>query len=344
MITPNFQQDISIIIPVHNGGDSFKRCLMAVEKLNPQPREVIVVANGDTDGSWNVAKQFGATVVRLPEATGPGIARNMGAKIARGKYLFFIDADVEVQVTTIAGVIDIFNQYSCLAALIGSYDDSPGATNFLSQYRNLLHHYTHQISCENASTFWAGCGAIKRDIFSAMGGFNEQYLKPCIEDIELGIRLKQSGYDIRLCKELQVKHLKRWDALSILKTDIFYRALPWTSLILEHRQFNNDLNLKLENRLSVVLIYFLVFLTIVSICYSLQVLWVILPITIGLIWLNASLYRFFYSKRGLIFSIKAILWHWLYYLYSGLGFCLGLLWYQRYHFKLFRTIVQEKLS
>ena len=63
---------------------------------------------------------------------------------------------------------------------------------------------------------------------------------------------------IRLVKALQVKHLKRWDALWLIKTDFFQRALPWTELILRDRNFVNDLNLQTESRLSVALIYALV--------------------------------------------------------------------------------------
>lgn len=70
-----------------------------------------------------------------------------------------------------------------------------------------------------------------------MGGFDESYRKPSIEDIELGYRLKQAGLKIRLCKALQVKHLKRWEVVSLLRADFFYRALPWTELILRDRQF-----------------------------------------------------------------------------------------------------------
>ena len=47
-----------------------------------------------------------------------------------------------------------------------------------------------------------------------MGGFDEGYHEPTIEDIDLGYRLKKAGYRIQLVKELQVKHLKRWEFLS----------------------------------------------------------------------------------------------------------------------------------
>jgi hypothetical protein len=57
-----------------------------------------------------------------------------------------------------------------LVALFGSYDDAPAATNFLSQYKNLLHHYMHQTAREEASTFWGACGAIRREVSLAVGG------------------------------------------------------------------------------------------------------------------------------------------------------------------------------
>ena len=79
---------------------------------------------------------------------------------------------------------------------------------------------------EDASTFWSACDAIRRNVFMAMKNFDEGYDQPSIEDIELGYRLKQTGHKIRLCKGLQIKHLKRWNIVSLLKSDFFDRALP----------------------------------------------------------------------------------------------------------------------
>jgi glycosyltransferase involved in cell wall biosynthesis len=54
---------ISVVVPVYNGGEAFRQCLMSLTALNPPPMEVIVVADGDTDGSWQMAEEFGAQVI-----------------------------------------------------------------------------------------------------------------------------------------------------------------------------------------------------------------------------------------------------------------------------------------
>lgn len=82
---------ISIIIPVYNGGESFRKCLASIRESLRCPSEVIVVSDGDTDGSWQIAEAFGAKVYRLPSSRGPARARNVGASSARGDILFFED-------------------------------------------------------------------------------------------------------------------------------------------------------------------------------------------------------------------------------------------------------------
>jgi GT2 family glycosyltransferase len=318
---------VSVIIPVHNGGDNFRRCLLSVKELRPSPEEVIVVADGDTDGSWKVAEEFDMQVLRRPAQGGPAQARNLGAHNAKGDILFFIDADVTVPRDTIEQLVNSFQNYPDLDALIGSYDDEPFETNFLSQYRNLLHHYVHQTSNRKASTFWGACGAIRREVFLKMGGFDKGYRHPSIEDIDLGYRLKKAGYKIYLLKEIQVKHLKHWGVLSLLKADIFFRALPWTDLILNEGRFIDDLNLKFSSRISVMAVFMLA-LTFIGSIFAPLLLVPTVFLMVLLFGLNWDLYRFFKNKRGLSFAVKTIPWHWFYFFYSGLAFSIGFAKYQ----------------
>jgi glycosyltransferase involved in cell wall biosynthesis len=271
-----------------------------------------------------MAQEYGARIVAHAPARGPAFARNRGAEAATGDVLLFIDADVVVAPDVVGTVADAFDADAGLSALIGSYDDAPGEPDFLSQYRNLLHHYVHQVSSETIASFWGGCGAVRRDVFLAAGGFDESYPKPSIEDIEFGYRLTAAGHRIRLIKSLQVKHLKQWTASSIVKTDLFARAIPWTELILRYGEMMNDLNLKTDNRISVVASFVLAGSLLASFWLP-PLLIPAMVAALALYRLNAPVYRFFREKRGARFAAGVMPWHWFFYLYSGIGFGIGLL-------------------
>jgi GT2 family glycosyltransferase len=312
---------VSVIIPVYKGGEDFRLCLNALAEAEPSADEIIVVADGGMDDTPYPEKESGVKVLETPVHGGPSRARNLGAWAAKGEILFFVDADVTVQPDSIRKVENIFCEEADLAAVFGSYDDAPAKPNFLSQYRNLLHHYVHQHGNKDASTFWSGCGAIRRDVFLALGGFDEDQLS--IEDIELGYRLKKADYKIQLCKTLQIKHLKRWRIFSMLRTDFFVRALPWTKLILRDHRFINDLNVDTSSRISVMCTFGIVAALFAALWWP-GCLIVAAMLSLLLLGLNMPLYRFFQRKRGLWFALKTIPWHWFYFFYSGLAFASGL--------------------
>jgi len=289
--------------------------------------EVIVVADGEGDGSWQAADDMGARVVKLPVRSGPGRARNFGAEASNSDILFFIDADVIIPTDSIERIRSVFEADKDLAALIGSYDEEGSEANFHSQYKNLFHHYVHQHGRTEASTFWGACGAIRREVFLKAGGFDPSYDRPSIEDIELGYRLKAASQKIRLLPDLQVKHLKRWNAYSLIGTDVLNRATPWTELIWDYfirrrPRVLNDLNLGLSYRLSLISSFLLIAVSIAS--FFTRWAWpLILVFGILFVWVNIPFFRFFKLKRGRRFALHALAWRFGYDIYSGLGFCYG---------------------
>ena len=315
---------ISVIVPVYNGAHYLPQCLDAILASHYSNYELILVDDASTDDSGEVGRRKGASVIRLPGQSGPAAARNVGARYARGDVCLFIDVDVVVQPTTLERVATHFRHHPERAAVFGSYDDSPAATNFLSQYKNLCHHFVHQHGCAEASTFWAGCGAVRRSVFLKVDGFNEvRYAKPSIEDIELGYRLCAHGYRIWLDKALQVKHLKEWRLGSLLRADIFYRAVPWSQLILESHHLINDLNLKIADRMSAALAGSVV-LTMVLASFIPKLLYLLPLLLLALVLLSHPLYSFLRRRLGLKFALLAFPVQFLYYLTSGVTF--GLCW------------------
>jgi cellulose synthase/poly-beta-1,6-N-acetylglucosamine synthase-like glycosyltransferase len=247
--------------------------------------------------------------------------------LARGSILFFIDADVLVHPDTLSKVAAIMRSDDSIAACFGSYDDAPVATNFLSQYRNLQHHYVHQTSSSEASTFWAGCGAIRRHTFLEMGGFSTAYSRPSIEDIELGYRLRADGYRIYLDRTLIVSHMKQWTARSVIVTDIRDRAIPWARLILQAKGVLNDLNLDMTQRISTLTVFVGIATLFAGLFFPWALLLTGLAVVIVLA-LNWDFYSFLNDKRGTGFTLLALPWHWLYFTYSGVSFGICLIWYR----------------
>jgi len=312
---------ISLIIPVYNASATLKLCLDAVVTSDYSSYECIVVDDGSNDDSETIARELPVQVLELPEGPfGPAYARNRGAEVARGKILFFVDADVVLAPGVIRRVAKIFQEQPNLAAVFGSYDAYPRDKGVISQYRNLLHHFVHQNGDPEASTFWAGCGAIRRSAFEQIDGFDEKrFRRSSIEDIELGYRLRQCGYRILLDKTLQGTHLKRWNFYSLIRTDISCRAIPWARLILQTKKLPNDLNLKWGQRVS--------FALVASACASLPLALVQPELLAGSVAglfgvavLNRKLYIFFFRQRGTLFAAACFPLHALYYLYSGLSY------------------------
>jgi GT2 family glycosyltransferase len=317
-------RDVAIVVPV--GGDArwWGRSSRSLARLDPAPGQIVAVIDGHNDELAARAAAIGATVVRLAERVGPAKARNRGAHTATREILFFVDADVEVPVDLVSRVAALFAEHPDMAAVIGSYDDAPSHPGVVSQYRNLLHHFVHQHGREEASTFWAGCGAVRRAAFAEVGGFDEGYAEPSIEDIALGARLVRAGHGIRLVASLQVKHLKRWRVSDMLATDLWRRAVPWTVLMLRDGQIVNDLNVKVRDRSSVVAAF--------SLPAALAGAWRWPALAVAaavalilLVALNARLFGFFVRKRGAWFAVRAVPLYWVYLVICGLGFALGML-------------------
>lgn len=224
---------LSAVVPATNRPATLARCLRAIEASSAAPDELIVVEE--------------------PRGAGPAAARNLGAERATGDVLVFVDADVVVHADAFERIRRAFEYDAALVAVFGSYDDRPEAPGAVSAFRNLLHHHVHQEGAGAAATFWAGLGAVRREYFRSVGGFDaERYPRPSIEDVELGLRLAAAGAVLELDPELRGTHLKAWTLRTMVETDFSRRGVPWVELVLERRQGTRALNLGARHRASAV--------------------------------------------------------------------------------------------
>jgi glycosyltransferase involved in cell wall biosynthesis len=320
---------LSVVIPVRDGGRDFGRCLRALRESSLDGFELIVVDDGSADDSAALAESFGARVLRNATAHGPAQARNAGAEAATAELVFFLDADVVVHPDALARARARFERDPGLAALFGSYDDRPADPGLVSRFRNLLHHYVHQQGefrdeARPAHTFWTGCGAIRRDFFLAVGGFDPRlYRRPAIEDIELGYRLTRAGHRIELVRDIQATHLKRWTFRSMVRTDLLQRGVPWMLLMLRSKVAETDLNVSGGQRACVG------FTGLGLAGLAASVLWPPLLAIFALnlavqVAVNRRFYRFLAGRGGWGFAIASVPLHYAYFCCCGLSVAIAL--------------------
>ena len=290
---------LTVIVPATDGPSGLQRCLAAIRTADDPPEELIVVERAARPG--------------------PAAARNEGADRAAGDVLVFIDADVLPRPDTFRRIRAAFEKDPDLAAVFGSYDDSPEAPDAVSGFRNLLHHFVHQRSPGPSTTFWAGLGAMRRDTFAQAGGFDDHYTEPSIEDIELGMRLAAVGARLELDPAIQGTHLKHWTLGKMVRTDFHARGVPWVALLARRGATPSGLNLGWRHRLSA--------LASVALVGSLAARRP-RPAAAGLgalVFLNAPFYALLFKRRGGAQAIAGVGLHVLHHLTAVCAVPAGLL-------------------
>ncbi|MEB3332287.1 MAG: glycosyltransferase [Synechococcaceae cyanobacterium] len=307
---------LSLVMPTIAWDATFERCARAALAGLRPGEQALIMFDGTPPQPPAWLLDAGARLLSTGRRQGPAAARNLAAAEASGALLLFVDADVELHHDAIERIRAQFKADPDLTALFGSYDDRPAAPGLVSRFRNLLHHHTHSTHPGPATTFWAGIGAVRREAFLGVGGFDAAtYPHPSIEDIELGLRLSDGGGRILLDPSIQGTHHKRWTLASMVSTDIRRRALPWSRLLLRRRQGSTSLNLDGDARLSSLL--WLLALLGAAAWPFVPGIWPVPLLALALLLLlNRRFYGLCRRRGGILLALAAVGLHGLYFLYS----------------------------
>lgn len=225
---PERDVNIDVIVPAYEAEATIGACLDGLFAAGFTVGDIKVVDDGSRDRTAQIVRSRGIQPICQPNQ-GAARARNAGAQASRGDILFFVDSDVVVHADVRARLERFFSNHPDHAGLFGSYDDAPPAPPRVSRLRNLLHHHVHQRAAGPASTFWTGCGALRRRDLDKAGGFRTE--EQMIEDVGLGLRLARLGRPVMLVPELRCTHLKSWGWRDFAATDYRHRAQPWTRMM-----------------------------------------------------------------------------------------------------------------
>jgi glycosyltransferase involved in cell wall biosynthesis len=217
MVSPR----ISVIIPTHDGAETLPACLESLVASTFLPAEIIVVDDASGDNSAEIARRFGCRVVRVDENIGAARAKNCGARAASGDILFFTDDDVVVARGTLAQVAGDFAD-SQLIGVVGLLDSKIPFNDLASNFKNLWMRFTYaKLSHRGIGLFYTSVAAMRREIFLALGGFDENYRGASIaEDTEFGQRAWTAGHLLILDDAVTVTHCKRYSLREVLATDL----------------------------------------------------------------------------------------------------------------------------
>lgn len=318
-----FRDELVVIIPTFGRAALLHRCLTALLVAGMPANGIVVVDDASDDAAVvSVAQEIGVRFVSLARNSGPAGARNAGvAATGAGGILFFVDSDVLVAPDVLTR-LEIAFADPALDAVFGCYDDKPAETNLVSLYVNLRHREVHRQCAGPAETFWAGCGAVRRAAFEAVGGFDPSSRWHYIEDVELGRRLDRAGFKIQLDPTLQGKHLKHWSLVKSAQTDILFRALPWVALMLEETRVMRGLNADKAGRLSMLSIIAVIACALLAFWWP-PALIPMIAFLVAIPWLNRPLFRSFIRNRSLGFAAACVPLHAFHLGCVGLGLALG---------------------
>ncbi len=193
---------VSIVIPAHNAAATLGECLAASINQTYTDREVIVVDDGSTDATPEIARKFPVTVLQQPKS-GPAAARNAGARVANGDIVAFTDSDCIPHRDWASRLVEGFSED--VGAVGGTY----GIANSGSMLARIIH---NEIRGRHASfsyevDFLGSYNlAVKRDVFNALHGFDENFRAASGEDNDLSYRIHDAGYALRYTPAAVVDH------------------------------------------------------------------------------------------------------------------------------------------
>ena len=224
---------VSVVIPVYNAESTLAECLTRLCNSTLPEFEVVLVDDGSTDQTGAIAANFPVRIVPTGGRVGPAAARNLGARVAEGDVIFFIDSDVMVRPDTLSRMVARFAEDE-IEGVVGVQAANMRHRNLASQYKNLWMRWTYVRQTGDVPLFYTTAAAIRREVFLRAGGFDAGYETPNVEDTAFGQKLARLGIRVRVEPELEVEHVKRYSLWGLLRTD-YMRAVSLTRLKLRQR-------------------------------------------------------------------------------------------------------------
>jgi len=195
---------VSIVIPVYNAADYLPALVEACRAQEyPNLQEVIVVDDGSTDGSADVAKGLECRLIQQPNR-GPATARNTGWRSARGEIICFTDSDCVPAPDWVKNLVAEYGSTE-IAGAGGTY----GIANPQYWLARCIHEEIierHTAMSSRVNYLGSFNLSYRKCVLEEVGGFNESFRYASGEDNDLAYRIIKRGYQLAFTRAARVMH------------------------------------------------------------------------------------------------------------------------------------------
>ena len=304
---------LSVVIALFNTENEIQICLESIFKNEWTFFEVIIVDDCSTDNSLSVARQFPCRFLSTDKNSGPAKARNMGVREARAEIILFIDSDTRVKNDSLLLFYEAFQQHLGISAVIALPEYQSLRRGRAPDYNALRNHYTLASSADYTDYFTTQMGAIRKQSFLAVGGFNENFTSADIEDIELGMRLPHNS--ILIHKGIVIGH--HFPPFDLILKKYIRRAALLTQMLNKNKRLCQTHASK-SGMFSVWIALLSILLLLLSFCHGYFLLLFGIVIMFFIL-LNINLFLFSVKARGGMYFLEAVLFEYVFSLAIGLG-------------------------
>ena len=193
---------VTIVIPSWNRAPDLRACIRSVLAQEYDPKEIVVVDNGSTDGTQDIVRNEFPSVRLIANRTnlGASMAKNQGVAASDAEFVWFLDSDSEVESPScLAAMVDIAHTHPDVGAVGGEIFASADGQRHMTLKTVCANGETRTIMIEPEGVTLRNCDYLatcncfmRRAMVQELGGFDTRYFV-LSEDKELGWRLKQRG-------------------------------------------------------------------------------------------------------------------------------------------------------
>lgn len=203
---------VSIVITTKNEGDSIEKLLRSILKQTYKIIEIILVDNNSKDKTIEIASKFKQIKIynKGPERSAQ---RNFGAKNAKGDFLFFLDADMELAPKVIEDCVNKIFQEKAECIVV---PEESKWTNFWGEVKS----YERSFYSEKGDPVTDAARFFSKKIFVNVGGYDEAITGP--EDWDLPDRIREKGYKIGRSDETIYHHEQNISLVILFKKKFYY--------------------------------------------------------------------------------------------------------------------------